>query len=36
MTILILLLYIYIPKNKNAIIDKLFVRLDLDLSNFLM
>lgn len=34
MTILILLLYIYIPKNKNAIIDKLFIRLDL--SNFLM
>lgn len=36
MTILVLLLYTYILKNSNAIIDKLLVKLGLDLSNLLI
>lgn len=36
MTILILLLYTYISRNRNAIIDKLLIRLGLDLSNFVI
>lgn len=36
MTILILLLYTYISRNRNAIIDKLLIRLGLDLSIFVI